>query len=190
MPYAFGTLKQRLQGAQIKFIPDGTVIGENTIAVDEAPVLADFTDDYLIGTVALAKYVPTVEERPRKKYVVGSGWKQTKDKLILEDAFEVTMDDFATGLHDQLAFGLANTPAANTAQQIFADQDRLKEGWILINLYEVEGGGDDISGQAIFHAKLELQTVPEIKDEKGSPVWKITHLADGGALDTFKPYPA
>ncbi|MFT3991176.1 MAG: hypothetical protein QM680_07180 [Luteolibacter sp.] len=48
------------------------------------------------------------------------GYKERTTKSTTEDAFEITVIDYATGLFDQLLFGLASVPVADTAQQAFA----------------------------------------------------------------------
>lgn len=186
MSYQFGTLKERFNGAQIHFVKDGTVLSAITIGAAAKPADAAFTDDYSLGRVNNSKYVPQTKERKREWSLATGGYKERTKKIILADAYEITVIDYATALFDQLAFGLADVPEDNTPQQAFASADRYKDGWARITIIEEDG---TISGTLTIHVRLEIQTVPEIKSEDGSPVWKITHLGDGGELDVYLPYP-
>lgn len=187
MAYAFGNLKERLTGALIRFVPDGTVISSITIAAGAKPAEVAFTEDYSLGRINNSKYVPTTKERKREWSLPTGGYKERTTKSVTEDAFEITVIDYATALFDQLAFGLADAPVAAASQQAFAAANRYKDGWAQLTLIEEDGTK---SGILTFHVRLEIQTAPELKNEDGSPVWKISHLADGGALDTYVPYPA
>lgn len=190
MPYAFGTLKERFTGSQIHFVLDGTDISEDETPSLTSnlikPVAAFFTDDYSLGRVNNSKYVPTTKERKREWALPTGGYKERTTKTTTEDAFEITVIDYATALFDQLLFGLDAAPVDNTPQQAFKSADRYKDGWAQVTLIEEDG---TVSGVLTIHVRLEIQTAPEIKSEDGSPVWKISHLADGGALDTYLPYP-
>jgi hypothetical protein len=75
---------------------------------------------------------------------------------------------------------------ADTEQQAFASADRYKDGWAQLTMIEEDG---TVSGILTVHVRLEISAAPEIKNEDGSPVWRIAHLADAGALDTYIPYP-
>lgn len=187
MPYAFGTLKERLNGALIRFVPDGTVI--STIPIGKAAKPADiaFTDDYSLGRINNSKYVPKTKDRVREWSLSTGGYKERTTKSTTEDAYEITVIDYATALFDQLAFGLAAAPVAAASQQAFASADRYKDGWAQLTMLEEDG---TISGLLTIHVRLEISAAPEIKNEDGSPVWRIAHLADAGALDTYVPYPA
>jgi hypothetical protein len=187
MAYEFGTLKERLTGSLIRFIPDGEVISTITIGKSAKPADAAFTDDYSLGRVNNSKYVPKTKERVREWALPTGGYKERTTKSTTEDAYEITVIDYATALFDQLLFGLAAVPAADSEQQAFASADRYKDGWAQLTLIEEDG---TVSGILTIHVRLEIQTAPEIKNEDGSPVWRLAHLADGGALDTYIPYPA
>ncbi len=187
MPYAFGTLKERLNGALIRFVKDGTVISALTISESVKPALIAFTDDYSLGRINNSKYVPKTKDRVREWALPTGGYKERTTKSTTEDAYEITVIDYATELFDQLAFGLAAVPVAAASQQAFASADRYKDGWAQLTMIE-EGG--TVSGILTVHVRLEISAAPEIKNEEGSPVWRISHLADAGALDTYIPYPA
>lgn len=187
MPYAFGTLKERLNGAGFRFIQDGTVISTITISKVAKPADAAFTDDYSLGRINNSKYVPKTKDRVREWSLPTGGYKERTTKSTTEDAYEITVIDYATALFDQLAFGLAAVPVADTEQQAFASADRYKDGWGQLTIVEEDG---TVSGILTVHLRLEIATAPEIKNEDGSPVWRIAHLADAGVLDTYIPYPA
>jgi hypothetical protein len=190
MPYAFGSLKERLTGATFHFVLDGT-----DVSATETPSLASktvkpaaefFTEDYSLGRITNSKYVPRTRDRVREWALPGGGYKERTTKSTLEDAYEITVIDYATALFDQLAFGLAAAPVANTSQQAFSSADRYRDGWVQMTLIEEDG---TVSGILTIHLRIEISAAPEIKNEDGSPVWRITHLADAGALDTYLPYP-
>jgi len=187
MAYAFGNLKERLTGAKFRFIKDGTVISTQTIGKAIKPADVAWTDDYSLGRINNSKYVPTTKERKREWALDTGGYKERTTKSVTEDAYEITVIDYATALFDQLLFGLETAPVADTEQQAFASADRYKDGWAQLTFIEEDG---TISGVLTIHVRLEIQTAPEIKNEDGSPVWKISHLADAGELDTYIPYPA
>ncbi len=190
MAYAFGNLKERLTGALIHFIPDGTDIGDEEdpliVGASVKPAAVAFTADYSLGRVNNSKYVPKTKDRVREWALPTGGYKERTTKLFTEDAYEVTTIDYPTALFDQLAFGLAAAPVANTPQQAFKAANRYKDGWVQLTFVEEDG---TISGVLTYHIRLEIQTAPEIKNEDGSPVWKLAHLGDGGALDIYLPYP-
>jgi hypothetical protein len=191
MAYAFGNLKERLTGSLIRFVKDGTEIVSTPSAINAcataAPAKVFFTDDYSLGRVNNSKYVPKTKDRTREWSSPTGGYKERTTKSVTEDAFEITVIDYATALFDQLAFGLAAVPVAATSQQAFKAADRYQDGWAQVTIMEEDG---TISGELIVHVRLEIQTAPEMKNEDGSPVWRIAVLGDGGALDTYTPYPA
>ena len=186
MAYAFGTLKERLTGAEFHFIADGTVVSTVTIGAAAKPAAAAFTGDYSLGRINNSKYVPKTKDRNREFYD-GTQWKERTTKSVTEDAFEITVIDYATSLFDQLAFGLESAPVDDTEQQAFAAGNRYKDGWAQLTLKEEDG---TVMGVLTIHVRLEIATHPEIKNEDGSPVWRIVHLADAGELDGYIPYPA
>lgn len=187
MAYAFGTLKERLNGALIRFVPDGTTISAVVIGADSKPADVAFTDDYSLGRINNSKYVPKTKDRVREWALPTGGYKERTTKSVTEDAYEITVIDYATSIFDQLAFGLNAAPVADTEVQAFEAANRYKDGWAQLTLIEEDG---TISGILTIHVRLEISAVPEIKNEDGSPVWRIAHLADGGELDTYLPYPA
>lgn len=186
MPYEFGVLKERLTGALFRFVPDGTVISTITISKVAKPALIAFTDDFSLGRINNSKPVPKTKDRVREHVAETGGYKERTIKTVTEDAYEITVIDYATALFDRLAFGLNAAPVANTPQQAFQRSDRYMNGWAQLTFIEENGTR---SGILTAHMRLEIQTAPEIKNEDGSPVWRISHLADGGALDTYLPYP-
>jgi hypothetical protein len=190
MAYAFGTLKERLTGALIHFVKDGTAVGTVEVPVASSktakPAASFFTDDYSLGRINNSKYVPKTKDRTREWALPTGGYKERTTKQVTEDAYEITVIDYATALFDQLAFGLAAAPVANASQQAFQAADRYVDGWAQLTLKEEDG---TTLGVLTIHVRLEIQTAPEMKNEDGSPVWRISHLADAGALDTYLPYP-
>jgi hypothetical protein len=191
MSYAFGTLKERLTGSLIHFVKDGTDVAAEAPATPASnlvkPAPAFFTNNYSLGRINMSKYVPKTKDRVREWAQASGGYKERTTKQVTEDAYEITVIDYATALFDQLAFGLAAVPVATTSQQAFAKANRWVDGWAQLTILEEDGTK---SGILTIHARLEIQTAPEMKNEDGSPVWRIAHLADGGALDTYVPYPA
>jgi hypothetical protein len=191
MAYAFGTLKERLTGSLLHFVKDGTEIDDDPSVILASnlakPDTAFFTDDYSLGRINMSKYVPKTKDRVREWALPTGGYKERTTKQVTEDAYEITVIDYATALFDQLAFGLAAAPAATTSQQAFAAADRYVDGWAQLTLKEEDG---TTLGILTMHCRLEIATAPEMKNEDGSPVWRIAHLADAGALDTYVPYPA
>jgi hypothetical protein len=190
MAYQFGKLRERLTGSLFHFIKDGTDISEDEtpslVSNLVKPAAAVFTDDYTMGRINSSKYVPKTKERTREWSKETGGYKTRTTKQVLEDAFEITVIDYATALFDQLAFGLAGAPVDNAAQQAFSAADRWVDGWAQLTIIEEDGTK---SGILTIHVRLEIATAPEMKNEDGSPVWRIAHLDDGGALDLYLPYP-
>jgi hypothetical protein len=191
MAYEFGTLKERLTGALFRFILDGTDISETEVPSLTSklikPAVDVFTEDFSLGRINNSKYVPKTKDRTREWALETGGYKERTTKQVTEDAYEITVIDYATSIFDQLAFGLTNPTAATVSQQAFADADRYKDGWAQLTMVEEDG---TVSGILTIHVRLEISAAPEIKNEDGSPVWRIAHLADAGALDTYVPYPA
>lgn len=189
MAYEHGTLIERLIGATFHLILDGTDISD-----DETPLLAGpavrpdaeaFTDDFSMGRINSAKHVPKTKDRVREFYS-GGAWRERTTKQVTEDPFEVTVIDYATDLFDQLAFGLAAAPVNNVSQVAFKTTKRYKDAWAMLKMFEEDG---TVSGVLITHVRLEISAEPEIKNEDGSPVWRITPLADTADLDSYTPYP-
>jgi hypothetical protein len=136
----------------------------------------------------MAKYVPVTKERKREWAVSTGGYKERTDVVVVEDAFEFTMIDYAATLFDQLMFGMATTPVSGTAQTAFADPSRHKDGWVRMVRYDEDGNA---FCELEIHSRLTLATIPEDKNEPGSPVIRVGHLADGGALDIVEiTYPS
>jgi hypothetical protein len=190
MAYAYGNLEERLPGAKFRFILDGTVISAQTIGKSVKPADVAFTDDYSIGKIGNAKYTPKTKDRTREwSREDGLGWVERNEKIVVEDAHQITVIEFPSALYDRLAFGLAAAPVADTAQQAYATSDRGLSGWAQFTLMKQDG---TVTGVLTLHIRLELETTPEIKNEYGSPVWRIVHLKDASpvSLDTYKPYPA
>lgn len=190
MPYAFGKLKERYLGALVHMIIDGTAIGTVEAPISSGPSAkpapAKFTADYSLGRVNNAKPVQKTKERTREWAKPGGGYQERTLTTITEDAMEVTFIDYATAFFDQLNFGLMDVPADGVSQQPFEKADRYADAWVQVTFVEEDG---TIMGVLTHHARVSIQTAPEIKSEDGSPVYKIAHLGDGGALDTYIPYP-
>ena len=83
MAYAFGKLEERLVNAFFHFIPDGTVIDTVTIGKAAKPAEEEFTDDYKIGDVNSAKYVPQTKDRKREYALATGGYKERTTKIIV-----------------------------------------------------------------------------------------------------------
>jgi len=190
MAYAYGNLEERLPGAKFRFILDGTVISTQTIGKSVKPAADAFTDDYSLGKIGNAKYTPKTKDRSREwSREDGKGWAERNEKIVTEDAHQITMIEFPSKIHDRLAFGLETAPVDDTEQQAYATSDRGLNGWAQFTLTKQDGTA---TGVLTLHIRLELETTPEIKNEYGSPVWRIVHLKDASptTLDTYKPYPA
>lgn len=185
---AFGTLVERLIGAQVFFIPDGTeLISTENASKTEKPADGDWAD-FDLGRVNMAAYKPETVDSVREYGAAGGGYKKQTRKVVVEDAIEVTVIDYAPKLFDQLMFGLAAVPVSGTPQQAFANANRHKDGWV--RLKRINEDGTTLS-LAELHVRLSIATNPDDKNEPGSPVWRIAHLADAGALDTVNmTYPA
>jgi hypothetical protein len=191
MASKFGELTERLVGAQVWFAPDGSNLGTeqapDLVSNTNKPADADWAD-YSLGRVNTAAYTPKTKERTRGWALSTGGYKERTDTVVIEDAFDFTMIDYAATLFDQLMFGLAAAPADNTSQQAFASATRHKDGWIRLTRYNEDGS---VLCVAELHVRLSLKTIPADKNEPGSPELHVALLADGGALDTiiFNPAP-
>ncbi|MEI6654051.1 MAG: hypothetical protein WCP45_04730, partial [Verrucomicrobiota bacterium] len=93
--------------------------------------------------------------------------------------FIFTCIEYAPQLYDQLMFGTAALAAAG-AQQVWEKANRHKDGWCYIK--RINEAGTSI-GLILAHVRLSIDTPPEDKNDPGTPVWRIVHLADAGALD-------
>ncbi len=183
MAAAFGTLLERLPGAMIYFAPDGSLIGASSAAISATAKPATPATSYLdysLGRVNQVKYDKKTKDTTREWASSTGGYKQRTDVKVIEDAFLATMIDYAPQLYDQLAFGLSALAVAGS-QQAFAAGNRYKDGWFYM-LVKNEAGTAYATVE--FHGRLSLSETPDFKNEPGSPVWRISHLADGGALDT------
>lgn len=185
MSNPFGTLIERLVGAQVYFAPDGTSIGGSTpfttpLAYNvkvSAPTTA--YADYGLGRIQNVKYDPKTKDRTREWASPSGGYKERTDKVVVSDSFIFTCVEYAPQLYDQLMFGTAATASAG-AQQAFQQANRYKDGWIYMK--RINEAGVAI-GLLEIHARLSIDAPPEDKNEPGSPVWRVVHLADAGALD-------
>ena len=189
MATPFGTLVERLLGAQVFFAPDGTAIGGSTpfttplsnVVKVSAPTTA--YADYSLGRVNNVKYNPKTKDVTREWASAYGGYKNRTDKRVLEDAFDFTVIDYAPQLIDQLTFGtaaLADPTLSSGVQQAFQKSTRYKDGWFYTIVTNEAGVA---IAKLEIHARLTLTTVPEWKNEPGSPVLHLAHLADAGALD-------
>lgn len=190
MASKFGELVERLVGAQVYFAPDGSNLGTvevpDLVSKTNKPSGAEWAD-YDLGRVNTAAYTPKTKDRVREWALPTGGFKERTDTIVIEDAFDFTMIDYAATLFDQLMFGLASAPVDNVSQQAFASATRYKDGWIQIKRYNEDGS---VLCTAELHVRLTLKTIPEDKNEPGSPVLRVALLADGGALDTIVFNPA
>ena len=184
MPAAFGTLIERLVGAQAYFAPDGSTIGAAAAAISATakpatPATAYL--DYNLGRINTVKHTPKTKDRTREWASPTGGYKERTTKAVVEDAMEITLVEYPPQLFDQLMFGTAALAAVGS-QQAFAKADRYKDGWLYMKRINEAG---IVIGTLEIHARLSLETPPEDKSEPGSPVLRIVHLADAGALDTI-----
>ncbi|MFU8894005.1 MAG: hypothetical protein ACNA8L_10290 [Luteolibacter sp.] len=192
MASKFGQLVERLVGAQVWFVPDGENLGTemdpDIVSAANPPGDSDW-DDYDLGRVNQAAYDPRTRDRTREWAKPTGGYQERTDTIMLEDAFNFTMIDVAESLFDQLMFGLASAPVANTPQQAFASAIRHKDGWVRLRRINEDGTTLCL---AELHVRLRLQTIPADSNEPQSPVLRLSLLGDGGAEDTivFNPTPA
>lgn len=186
MSSKFGALVERLTGAQLFFVPDGANFGSvetpDLATVTNKPTGAEWTD-FDCGRVNMAKYTPKTKTRTREYFAAGRGYIEDSEDITVQDAFEFTMIDYAEKLFDQLMFGMAAEPVSGTPQQAFETTRRSKTGWVRI-VRQLEDG-EDLCECEIW-VRLSIATAPEDKNEPGSPVYRIAHLAKGGALDIIE----
>jgi hypothetical protein len=184
MPAAFGTLIERLVGAQIYFAPDGSLIGTAAAAISATAKPASPTTaylDYNLGRVNTVKHAPKTKDRTREWANSTGGYKERTTKVVVEDAMDVTLVEYPPQLFDQLMFGTAALAAVGS-QQAFEKANRYKDGWLYMKRINEAGV---VIGIIEIHARLSIDTPPEDKNEPGSPVIHLVHLADAGALDTI-----
>ena len=184
MPAAFGTLIERLVGAEIFFAPDGSLIGTASAAISATAKPASPTTaylDYKLGRVNTVKYVPKTKDRTREWASSTGGYKERTTKVVVEDAMDATLVEYPPQLFDQLMFGTAALAAVGS-QQAFEKANRYKDGWLYMKRINEAGV---VIGIIEIHARLSIDTPPEDKNEPGSPVIHLVHLADAGALDTI-----
>ena len=186
MANPFGSIIERLVGAQVYFAPDGALIGAASAAISNSvPPATPATSmlDYSLGRVATLKYEPEFKETTREWAAGTGGYKLRKDKKVISDNFTFTCVDFATQLYDQLMFGVAAL-AAPGSQTAFAAANRYKDGWLY--MFRLNEAGVKI-GVFLIHSRLSINSMPEDKNEPGSPEWRIQHLADASpaTLDTI-----
>jgi hypothetical protein len=185
MASKFGQLVERLVGAQIWFVPDGENLGSeqtpDLVTASNPPGEEDW-EDYDLGRVNQAAYDPRTRERTREWASPTGGYRERTDVVVLEDAFNFTMIDVAEQLFDQLMFGLAAPPEADTAQQAFASAKRHKDGWVRLRRINEDGTTLCL---AELHVRLRLQTIPTDSNEPQSPVLRVSLLGDGGEGDTI-----
>ena len=182
MATPFGTLIERLVGGQIYFAPDGALIGATTSAISKTvPPATPATSmmDYTLGRITSIKYDPKTKDRTREWASPYGGYKQRIDKVVQSDGMVFTSVEYAPQLFDQLMFGTAALAAAGS-QQLWQQANRYKDGWCYAIRYNEAGVS---IGLLLVHSRLSLDAVPEDKNDPGNPVWRITHLADAGALD-------
>lgn len=184
MPAAFGTLIERLVGAQVYFAPDGSLIGAASAAISATAKPASPTTaylDYNLGRVNTVKYVPKTKDRTREWASSTGGYKERTTKVVTEDAMDITLVEYPPQLFDQLMFGTA--ALATVGNQIpFEKANRWKDGWLYMKRINEAGTAFNIIE---IHARLSIETPPDDVNEPGSPVLHLVHLADAGALDTI-----
>ena len=192
MATKFGSIAERLIGAVVEFVPDGSDISD-----DETPVLTDFETkpaedaiwlDYNIGRITQAAYDPVTEDRTREAFsATRLRYVRENKSWVVTDAYNVTMIDYAATLFDELMYGLAGPIVADTPQAVFANNIREKRGWVRMTRYTED---KEILCQFEFHGKIMIQENPPDSFEPGSPVWRLEHLGDAAsALEqiTFNP---
>lgn len=184
MPAEFGTLVERLVGGQVFFAPDGALRGTTATTGALSATLKPFNvsvyPDYSLGRVNMLKYTPKTKDRTREYASPTGGYKERNTKVIVEDAFDLTTIDYAPQLFDQLMFGTASLATVGS-QQAFQKANRYIDGWLYMK--RINENGVTI-GLIEIHARLSIESFPEDKNEHGSPVFHVVHLADAGPLDT------
>lgn len=185
MPAEFGTLIERLIGGQVFFAPDGALRGTTATSGPLTATLKPFNvsvyPDYSLGRLNALKYMPKTKDRTREWASPNGGYKERTTKVVVEDAFNFTCVEYAPQLFDQLMFGTASLAVAGS-QQAFQKANRYLDGWFYAK--RINEAGVSI-GLVEIHARLSIETFPEDKNEVSSPVFRIVHLADAGALDTI-----
>lgn len=189
MASKFGSISERIVGAAIFFVPDGSTLPGSAISgpAVKPGAIAEW-EDYIIGRVNQSAYDPVTDSRTRdgfsytrKKYA-----RETKT-WVAEDAFAVTLLDYPETLFDELMYGLASAPVANTPQPIFAKNVWEKLGWTrMLRITEDQ----ETLCDATFRVRLTIQENPPDSIEPGSPILRIAHLADVDPEDepiVFKP---
>ena len=126
-------------------------------------------------------FFPKTKDRTREYASATGGYKERTTKVIVEDAFDLTTVDYAPQLFDQLMFGTAGLAVAGS-QQAFKQANRYLDGWFFCKRINEAGV---VIGIIEIHARLSIEAFPEDKNEHGSPVFHVVHLADAGALDTI-----
>jgi hypothetical protein len=194
MATKFGSLAERLIGAVVFFVPDGTQLAAGPPPVVSGKLIKPATlvdwEDFNIGRINQSAYDPVTEERTRdsfsyarKKYI-----RDTKN-IVMADAFNNTLIDYPATLFDRLMYGLASTPVADSPQAIFARNVREDLGWVKMLRYTEDGA---VLCDAEFRVRLSIQENPPDSFEPGSPVLRIQHLGDTDAeleIITFNPAP-
>jgi hypothetical protein len=183
-----GTLIERLVGAQIYFAADGALIGAASAAISNSVPPLSTTDyatikDYNLGRITSMKYEPEFKETTREWAAGTGGYKLRKDKKVISDNFTFVCIEYAPQLYDQLMFGTAAL-AAPGSQTAFSAANRYKDGWIMMKRLNEAGVA---IGLLCLHVRLSINSMPEDKNEPGSPEWRIQHLADAwpATLDTI-----
>jgi len=184
MSTPFGTLIERLVGAQVYFAPDGSLIGATSTAISS--VIAPATPgtsmmDYSLGRINNIKYDPKTKDRTREWAAPSGGYRERTDKVVVSDAIAFTCIEYAPQLYDQLMFGTGALAAAGS-QTLWEKATRYKDGWAYIK--RINEAGVSI-GLILAHVRLSIDAPPEDKNEPGNPVWRMVDLADAGALATI-----
>lgn len=184
MSAAFGTLIERLVGAQVYFAPDGSLIGASAAAISATAKPATPATSYLDYSLGrVTQITPDVKTKDTTREWAAStgGYRQRTDKKVIESAFTFSCVDIAPQLFDQLMFGLAALAAVGS-QQVFANSKRYVDGWFYVKLINEAGVAPAVIE---FHARLTIDKMPTFKNDPVDAEWRVQHLADGGALDTL-----
>jgi hypothetical protein len=184
MATPFGTLIERLVGAQVYFAPDGALIGATSTAI--SAVIAPATPatsmlDYNLGRINTVKYDQKTKDRTREWAAPTGGYKERTDKVVISDSLVFTCIEYAPQLYDQLMFGTAALAAVGS-QTLWEKANRYKDGWAYIK--RINEANVSI-GLILAHVRLSLDAPPEDKNEPGNAVWRMADLADAGALATI-----